>query len=72
MLALRMPRSDARTAMALVKAGDSPAMAKGYPVLPETQVLPECLACGSRRFRDERGRLRCEDCGVRQRDPFGI
>jgi hypothetical protein len=46
-------------------------MAKGYPVLPETQVLPECFACGSRRFRDERGRLRCEDCGVRQRDPFG-
>lgn len=47
-----------------------PAMAKGYPALPETQVLPECFACGSRRFRDEGATLRCDDCGVRQRDPF--
>jgi DNA-directed RNA polymerase subunit RPC12/RpoP len=47
-------------------------MAKGYPVLPETQVLPECPACGSRRFRDEGDVLRCEDCNVRQVDPFGV
>lgn len=45
-------------------------MANGYPVRQEVQVLPECAACGSRRFRDEGPVLRCEDCGVRQRDPF--
>ncbi|HJQ93244.1 MAG TPA: hypothetical protein VJ874_03040 [Candidatus Thermoplasmatota archaeon] len=56
--------------MAMATAGDSWTMAKGYPVLPETQVLPECAACGSRRFRDEGPVLRCEDCHARQVDPF--
>ena len=45
-------------------------MAKGYPVRPETQLLPECRQCGSGRFRDEGPTLRCEDCGSRQLDPF--
>jgi hypothetical protein len=45
-------------------------MAKGYPVLPEVEVLPECAHCGSRRFHDEGAVLRCEDCGARRRDPF--
>ena len=56
--------------MAMAAAGDSWAMARGYPVLPEMQVLPECPACGSRRFRDEGPVLRCEDCHARQVDPF--
>ena len=56
--------------MAMAQAVDASAMAKGYPVLPEAQVLPECAACGSRRFRDEGSVLRCEDCHARQVDPF--
>jgi hypothetical protein len=45
-------------------------MAKGYPVRTESTVLPECGACGSKRFREAHGGLRCEDCQALQRDPF--
>lgn len=45
-------------------------MAKGYPVRPESMVLPECSVCGSSLFREVRDGLRCEDCGSTQKDPF--
>ena len=45
-------------------------MAKGYPVRAEVSVLPECQACGSLRFREDRDRLRCEDCDATLQDPF--
>jgi hypothetical protein len=45
-------------------------MAKGYPARQETTVLPECSACGSDRFREAHGGLRCEDCDLPLRDPF--
>jgi hypothetical protein len=45
-------------------------MAKGYPARQETTVLPECLKCGSMRFRESPKGLVCEDCGTPLRDPF--
>lgn len=47
-------------------------MAKGYPVHPESTLLPECSACGSQRFREAPGGLHCEDCGATQSDPFSL
>ena len=45
-------------------------MAKGYPVRQDSTVLPECAVCGSGLFREATDGLRCEDCGLTQKDPF--
>jgi tRNA(Ile2) C34 agmatinyltransferase TiaS len=47
-------------------------MAKGYPIRPEPDLLPECHACGSHLFREGHHALRCEDCGALMREPFAL
>ena len=63
-------KAGARTATDLAWPADGGLMAKGYPVRQESAVLPECQVCGSGRFREDPLGLRCEDCGIRLRDPF--
>ena len=48
------------------------AMAKGYPVRPETAPRPECHECGSQRLsQGEHGMRRCLDCNAQVvADPF--
>ena len=47
-------------------------MAKGYPIRPETDVIPECAACGSSQFHEGARGLRCDDCGAVLREPFAL
>jgi hypothetical protein len=47
-------------------------MAKGYPVRPEPDVIPECHACGSSRFHEDARGLRCDDCSAVLREPFTL
>ena len=60
----------ARTGMAFGLQDGLPAMAKGDPARQDSTALPECAACGSGRFREAHGALRCEDCHALLHDPF--
>ena len=63
---------ESHTAMPMGGEGPLVAMAKGYPIRPETAQKPECHDCGSLRLtKGVHGPRKCLDCGAMVvDDPF--